>query len=619
MAMNAADIFGAIKDSPIAPWALPRQLIGMLSQPQGQNEPDIVYNMRNPNIPVPVAGDVANFFAPQLDTPAARAKRAMPAKYSDPQWGHIEQVVAQGYNNPTLAGALAKLRMYGERSNSDQVSSKGARTPYQITPETRQGIMKQFGFDPWANAENAVRGAAIAATTYTGKNANFNDPNVLAKAAGGYFGGAAGANNPFGSGSDGGTTSNEYVNRILGIPFQNPFDPKYSQMQMGELAAQRKAMNTPFEFNTNIGPAPEMPKPEALPRTDFSQSDQALQDMKPVEMSEKDKMRRERQGYFKGLAQAMMNTSGNEGLGTFFLKLGGGALAGRAQAQDEIQARADRFEDKMAAWKAAVFSNDLQKAKISGAEAQAEVAQNNDYNMNNWKTKYQRWLGSGTVDISGTNVVVQEKKEDGTLSVRTIPIPGAVDAAIAQSAGQIFQHMQGLDFAGRQQTTAMQNSLIGRAAIMSMAGPRSNESDAAAAAAPAFYGTFIAQNGLTSDLLGPDGAKSLEDNVQKRLMGQQLVPGTKEYIDRHDKLIATELAKIGLASPDMMQKMMQVGSSANSFEALNAVQSAKTRTATDARGMPSTSTTMSTADTFDDSSNNPWGNAALSQYGYSRY
>lgn len=50
--------------------------------------------------------------------------------------------------------------MRGERSNADQVSPAGARTVYQITPQTRAGIMRNYGFDPWSSPEAAARGAA---------------------------------------------------------------------------------------------------------------------------------------------------------------------------------------------------------------------------------------------------------------------------------------------------------------------------------------------------------------------------------------------------------------------------------------------------------------------------
>lgn len=55
---------------------------------------------------------------------------------------------------------LAAVRTRGERSNADQVSSAGARTVYQITPETRAGIIRNYGFDPWSSPEAAAAGAA---------------------------------------------------------------------------------------------------------------------------------------------------------------------------------------------------------------------------------------------------------------------------------------------------------------------------------------------------------------------------------------------------------------------------------------------------------------------------
>jgi soluble lytic murein transglycosylase-like protein len=70
----------------------------------------------------------------------------------------VEQTAGQQFGVP--ASLLASVRTKGERSNANQVSSAGARTVYQITPQTRQGIIQNYGFDPWASPENAARGAA---------------------------------------------------------------------------------------------------------------------------------------------------------------------------------------------------------------------------------------------------------------------------------------------------------------------------------------------------------------------------------------------------------------------------------------------------------------------------
>ena len=56
---------------------------------------------------------------------------------------------------------MSRIRTRGERSNADQISEAGARTVYQIIPETRQGFMNRYGFDPWASPRNAARAAAL--------------------------------------------------------------------------------------------------------------------------------------------------------------------------------------------------------------------------------------------------------------------------------------------------------------------------------------------------------------------------------------------------------------------------------------------------------------------------
>lgn len=79
----------------------------------------------------------------------------MPTSYKDPKWDDLEKKVS-----PQFADMLKGIREKGERSNSDQVSSVGARTPYQITPQTRNAILQKYGYDAYASPENAVRAAA---------------------------------------------------------------------------------------------------------------------------------------------------------------------------------------------------------------------------------------------------------------------------------------------------------------------------------------------------------------------------------------------------------------------------------------------------------------------------
>lgn len=622
---------------------------------QGGNETDLGYGVRRavqsplqaignffdaaPSMLVnnPVGANLRQAGTQLMTTPNQRAAAAQPhsaasvfpTSFADPAYDQADAYASKLTGVPLEL--LRSIRLNGERSNANQTSSAGANTPYQIIPKTRQGIIKNYGIDPWSSPQNAALGAAYVLREQAGAPKQW-DGEAMKKAAMGYFGGKAGQDNPFLS--DGGTTSGQYAERVLGpktglpAPFLNPYDPKYDQAALGAIGAERTALMTPSSFSVDNGPAPAMPKPEPIPTTDFTQSDEALNRMRPVEMSMKEQLQREHQGFFKGVATALMQNPGNEGIGTFLMRLGGAALGGKLQADDDIQKEKDKFDDKMASYQAAVFNNDLMKAKIAGSEAQAQVQQNNQYAQDNWKMAYDRWTKGSSIDVSGTNAVIRRQDPTtGKTTVDVLPIQSAVDASIAKQTADLVSGMGGRQLAGNEQITSMTNALTARAAIgqMMQAGSASGasaERDAAAAAAPAFYGTFIATHGLTGDLLGPDGAKSLEQTIQKQLMSQQMVPGSQEYTQAHDRLVATELAKMGVADPNWMKKMMQVGSVAGSFQAMDSVQKSRTTTSVDSKGMPTSRTTGPTyngsgADLFSDG--DPAFNQQLADHGYTRY
>lgn len=83
---------------------------------------------------------------------------AFPKSYDDPAYDAADAAgAAKAGIDPIL---LRSVRKVGERSNADQVSSKGATTPYQFIPETRASILKKYGIDVTLNPENAALGAA---------------------------------------------------------------------------------------------------------------------------------------------------------------------------------------------------------------------------------------------------------------------------------------------------------------------------------------------------------------------------------------------------------------------------------------------------------------------------
>jgi hypothetical protein len=79
--------------------------------------------------------------------------------FTDPDYLLIEESVEQKLKLP--AGILAAIRTRGERSNADQVSSAGARTVYQILPDTQRRFLRAYGVDAYAGPAEAARVAAL--------------------------------------------------------------------------------------------------------------------------------------------------------------------------------------------------------------------------------------------------------------------------------------------------------------------------------------------------------------------------------------------------------------------------------------------------------------------------
>lgn len=80
-----------------------------------------------------------------------------PKSFDDPVYDAADSSSAATVGiDPIL---LRSVRTRGERSNADQVSSKGATTPYQFTPETKKLILDKYGIDVTLNPQNASLGA----------------------------------------------------------------------------------------------------------------------------------------------------------------------------------------------------------------------------------------------------------------------------------------------------------------------------------------------------------------------------------------------------------------------------------------------------------------------------
>jgi hypothetical protein len=105
---------------------------------------------------------------------------AAPIKYNDPYYDALDKKAEAKVGLPP--GLLSAIRLHGERTNADRVSSAGAKSVYQIIPSTRDLVLKKYGVDAYLSPENAAHVSALVLKE--GYDRNNGDP---LEAAAEYF------------------------------------------------------------------------------------------------------------------------------------------------------------------------------------------------------------------------------------------------------------------------------------------------------------------------------------------------------------------------------------------------------------------------------------------------
>ena len=105
-----------------------------------------------------------------------------PTSYKDASYDELDAQAEKATGLPP--GLLSRIRLVGEKSNADQVSSAGAKSPYQIIESTRNAILEKYKIDPYLNPKNAALGAA-----YLLKEGLQRNGGNVREAVGEYIGG----------------------------------------------------------------------------------------------------------------------------------------------------------------------------------------------------------------------------------------------------------------------------------------------------------------------------------------------------------------------------------------------------------------------------------------------
>jgi hypothetical protein len=123
-----------------------------------------------------------------------------PVKFNDPFWVGLAEQQERKMGLPE--GSLRSILVYGERTNADRVSEAGARTPFQVIPQTRKAVIEKYGVDAYLSPENAAEAAALVLKE--GLDRNKGD---VSQAVGEYIGGT--------NRNNWGKITNSYIERVM--------------------------------------------------------------------------------------------------------------------------------------------------------------------------------------------------------------------------------------------------------------------------------------------------------------------------------------------------------------------------------------------------------------------
>jgi hypothetical protein len=162
---------------------------------------------------------------------------ATPNSYKDPYWSDLASSTESKLGLPS--GLLASIVTQGEKSNNDQVSEAGAKTPFQIIPSTRKAALDKYGIDAYESPEDAAQVAGLLL-----KDSLERNKGNVASAVAEYHGGTNPAN--------WGPKTRAYMNRVLSntpqqsqqldaqpdSPMQSTFDKVLAQLKSSDKTDQ---------------------------------------------------------------------------------------------------------------------------------------------------------------------------------------------------------------------------------------------------------------------------------------------------------------------------------------------------------------------------------------------
>ena len=151
-------------------------------------------------------------------------------KYNDSFYDTTDIQASQKVGIPV--DILRAVRLSGEKSNENQVSSAGARGVYQFIPSVRNSVLKKYGVDAWNPNQSSLAAAYLLKESANRNNGNYID------AIREYHGGIDRKN--------WGKVNQAYINRVQSFLGNNNKDYTNSQSIMDYSNAMRQGLQDIF-------------------------------------------------------------------------------------------------------------------------------------------------------------------------------------------------------------------------------------------------------------------------------------------------------------------------------------------------------------------------------------
>lgn len=427
--------------------------------------------------------------------PTPTPKGVFPTRYDDPMYDEYDAISAAEVGVPLEL--LRNIRLSGERSNNGQVSSAGAQTPYQFIPSTREAFRTKYGVDAYADPQSASRAAALHLKE------SYDRTGSWQQAVREYIGGPNPENH--------GPVTASYVDRVMqafggaGAPvLQSGFDPRYFNQAQSTIGQASQLAMQPFETSVARPPRPEMPElPADMPHKDFAAQDALMASLAPQAFGEEESQALGRRRLWQGAAQALASLDDDSGIGTILARVGAGMLGGRLSANDEIQARADAFDEQMRNYNLLKLQHEDTKAQQAFDEATAEAGLAYQHSWAKFTEAARQFDQDNTWGIQGNAFVSSSVGPNGELQVKTVPIASMTLPQFAMQRAQIQAGMGSAANQASQANAALVNSSIAQAAIADATEGQGDAGVGMGQAALAFAAPAITA-GYGEQILGPE-------------------------------------------------------------------------------------------------------------------